>query len=169
MSDRTSNALVFDDLEPICVPVRVGPKDYILREASGDAACKWRNAITRVTRMQDGKVSSVGDIADTEPLLISLCLFEIQRDKDGKPSSDPPVADPKRPVSEKVIRTWPHRVQRALFDKARAISELEEKETAEDLEKKIADLQEKLAKLREGDGPKNGPSATTDGSDLPTS
>ena len=118
----TTRSMDFDLGEPVVIPVNIKDKDgvlrsYELREANGDSACRWKNAILQRTNLgPNGKPSSFGAIADTEPIVISLCLF----DKDGK---NVPVG---------VIRQWPAKVQRALFEKAKEISELDEDEELKD-------------------------------------
>jgi hypothetical protein len=115
------------DLAPVTVDYFIGGKPFQLREATSDGAAKFRNAAAGTARITDGKVSGVGNVGDLEPLLVSLCLF----DGDGKP------------VPLSVVRQWPGRVVRKLFDKAKTISGLDEdKPGAEDA------------------GPKEPPSAT---------
>lgn len=150
----------FEDLEPIAIRVPIGKKSYILREATGDDACKWRKYLFRSTKMEGGKpIMSMETLADSEPLLLSYCMHEEYTDKDGQTKE--------RKVDLAVIRAWPNRVIRPLFEKAKAISALDEQdETEEQLVQKIGDLNEKLVKLREGNGNrlKNLQSSTMDGS-----
>src|SRR5262245_33468395 len=78
----SESGLNFDDLTPVEVPVSIAGKKYILREASADAASRWRNSLMRVTKLgTDGKATFTGEAADTSTFLVSLCLF--QPDKDG--------------------------------------------------------------------------------------
>lgn len=124
------------DLQPIEVPYKLGGKSYILKEASGDAVCKYRNALMKSAKMGDDlRVTSVDGIADVEPLLVSLCLFEV-------------TEKGHRPVSTADVRAWPNRVQKALFEKVKEISDLEDKEAKERYRERV----------------KNGSSATMDGS-----
>jgi hypothetical protein len=60
---------------------------------------------------------TLGSVADAEPLLVSLCLYEVN--KDGKRLGN---------VSLPTVLGWPPRVVRALFDRAKQISDLGEKE-----------------------------------------
>ena len=140
----------FDSLEVIEIPVKVGGEVYTLREASGDAAFKFRNAAMKCTKLgPDGKPASVEGIADIEPLLISLCLFD---------SKDKPV-----PVTK--IRTWRNKVCKSLYEKILEISELGNDEDASTLEKQLADIQAKLDKVRAADTDLgNVPSDTVTGS-----
>ena len=101
--------LNFDDIAPIEIPVVIKGKRYTLKEASGDAACRYRNAVLSALQVsKTGEVTGARNLADTEPLLVSLCLFD-EQDK---------------PVPIKTVRSWPARVVRTLFEKAADISDL---------------------------------------------
>lgn len=163
MSNRAKAALdlMLDDLEPVEHKFTFREKEYILCEASGDAACKWRNALTQAAKIgPDGRPVALGAVADTEPLLISLCLFEDVEEKGQHKRKN---------VQQSVIRSWPNRLQRRLFDTIQDISELVEKETPESIREKINSLQERLEELEkagqngEGDRLKNSPGLTTPG------
>jgi hypothetical protein len=136
MSKTTYQPIVFstEDLEPIVISVTVGDKEYTLREASGDAGIKWHNACTKCFKTsKEGGIASIEGLADTEALLVSLCLT----DKVG------------RQVSINTIRGWPYKVQKHIFEAAKEISNLNEDEkTEEQLELKIANLKEKLDVIR---------------------
>jgi len=124
--------MVFDD-EDLAVPITIRGVEYVLKEATGGAACKFKNAQIACTELQDGKPVRVHNIANTEPFLVSLCLF----DRDGNA------------VPEAVIRRWPSRVQKALFERAKSISELGNDEPEETVQAAAKNVQE----------------GTTDGSD----
>jgi hypothetical protein len=82
----------------------------------------------------------VGNVADSEAILVSLCLFPVQEDGQVAP----------KPVPIATILSWPNRLVRPLFTKAQAMSDLDEKETpdtVESLRAAIAPLQERLDKL----------------------
>lgn len=124
-----STDLVFD-LTPRKVSVVIDGKAYSLQEASGDAACRYRNALLDCTQLgPEGKPTKIKGMADVEPFLLSLCLY----DENGKL------------VPANKIRQWPSRIQKAIFEKLKEISELDEEEGQED-------------------SLKNVPSDTTDGS-----
>ena len=78
VSANGAGGLDFDDLAPVTVPVTLGKRKYLLREASEDAACKYRNASLAGAEISNvsGQVTvrRVGSMADVEPLLVSLCL-----------------------------------------------------------------------------------------------
>jgi len=105
--------LRFDDITPIEEKIHIGGGEYILREMSGDAAVKYDNARLNRYEYQDGKLTKIRDLADMEPLLVSLCLF---------------MEDGKTPVSEATIRAWPCRVQKALHERAKQINDMDQKD-----------------------------------------
>ena len=109
------------DLDQIRIPITLKwkgePKKYVLYESTGEAASKFRNYLIADATFVDGKVSKVGKVANAEPLLVSLCLFELV-EKDG--------VETERPVPEAVVKKWPARVQKALFNRIKEISDLDE-------------------------------------------
>lgn len=151
--------LNFDDISLKEIPVSIERKKYVLREATGDTACRYRNAVLHCTELgPEGSPATIKGLADVEPFLVSLCLFETCLDERGNPTSERSV-----PVS--VIRKWPSRVQKALFERAKEISELsEEEEDLESLTKKRKEVNEKIVKLQE-DSAKKEPSNTAVGFD----
>lgn len=101
--------LVFD-LAPQVLPVEIGGKRYTLKEATGDVACQYQNAITNgVTLGPQGKPERMGNIADVGPFLVHLCLYD--------------EADKRVPIE--VVRSWPSRVVDALEASVKKISELD--------------------------------------------
>ena len=150
-----SESMTFDSLSLIEVPVKIIDKNYVLREASEDAACRWRNSQVSGAKMVDGKVSGLGNLADGEPLLVSLCLFELVPEVKQFPDG--------KPVPLQTVRSWPARVVKQLFAKAKEISGLSEgEESIEDLEKQQSKLADRIADMRNGDDPaKKEPSSTT--------
>lgn len=147
--------LDFNDLSVIELPVKVTGKNYILKEASGDAACKYRNSMLACTKLgPDGKPVSVNGIADCEPSLVASCLFEVTE------------KNTQVPVPLAMIRSWPDRVQKKLAETVKKVSGMEtSEENEETLKKQIGELQEKLDKVVEAkEALKNGHSSTTAGS-----
>jgi hypothetical protein len=131
----------FDDITPIEEKVYVGGVEYVLRETSGDAAVKYDNARLEGYEYQDGKLTRVRGIANLEPLLVSLCLFGASGEN----------------VPEETVRSWPARVQGALYARAREISGMNEAaQTPASLEKQIEVLQQQLARAKADEArPKN--------------
>lgn len=109
--------LNFDSIERVQVEVTIGDDRYVLKEATGDAACRYRNSILRATKLgPEGKPSSIDGIVDSEPLLVSLCLF---------------TAEDNKPVPLSTVRSWPNRIVKKLYETAEHISELKETEAGE--------------------------------------
>lgn len=144
-----------DDLSPREVPVKMGGKNYVLKEASAAAVCQYRNAITAAAKMgPDGKPTAFGNVADAEPLLVSLCLFEV---RDGK----------QLPVPLIQVRGWKNSVTSKLFERVQKISDMVggDEETADTIREKMDKLQEKLNDLeRNGTPAKKEQPQTTDSS-----
>lgn len=116
-------------LEPIKVSYQIGDTTYELREATEGVACKYQNALMKRVKMgENGLPTSADGVADTEPYLVSLCLF----DSSGYP------------VTDATIRTWPSRVVKTLFDKVMEISQLNG-DTVEAIKKQIVTLEKRLA------------------------
>ena len=164
-----------DDLTPRELPVKFRGLSYVLREASEDAVCRYRNKIMECTVMQDGKAQRVQGMADVEPLLVSLCLFE-EAPLDTMGAFHPPPHRDGRlyppgllPVPLEVVLSWPNRVVKKLFETAKRISDLEHEEpaTEEGLRESIQQAQAKLDQHlasrngQTGGGLKNAPAATT--------
>lgn len=133
-------------LAPQEVSVNLGDgKAYILKEASEADAAEWRNACQRAARMQDGKVVGVDGLGGVQALLVSRCLWE----RTGAVGPDGRPQDVRVPPER--VRSWPARVVRPLYDRARLLSDLDERpETEAELVKAIAEMQEKLTALRAG-------------------
>lgn len=111
MSNQRAETIDLGDISLIEVPYRIGGNDYVLKEADGEATCAYRNAVFKATELgPDGTPVRIRNMADVEPLLVSLCLFN----EDG------------RRIDQNFIRKWPNRIQKALYDKVKEISQLDE-------------------------------------------
>jgi hypothetical protein len=110
--------MCFETLAPVEVPVKIGSGRYVLREASGDAACRYQNAVLKTTKLgPDGRPTDINGLADCEPLLVSLCLFEIVRTtgaddvesggltRDARDNEGGTLSQPQSPVSPEIKRT----------------------------------------------------------------
>lgn len=119
------------DLTLVEIPVTIGPDKYILREASGKAACIYRNAMFGHTTLgPEGNPVSFRGMADIEPLLVSLCLFK---------------AEGNIPMTIDKVREWPSRILTDLYNKAKEISNLAEDE---DTDESLAKEQKALDKRK---------------------
>ena len=126
----------FDSLDPIEEVVHLGGREYRLCETSGDASVRYENARLACYEYQEAsdgsmKLRSIRNLADLEPLLVSLCL----------------VDDAGVPVPESTIRGWPSRVQDTLYQRARVISGLSE-QSSESIDRQITQLQQQLAEAK---------------------
>jgi len=112
---QTAEMLDFGSLEAIEIPIELSGQKYVLCEADGNAGCAYRNALLKSADITGkGEVGKVRDLANVEPLLVSMTLFQVMPDNSRKP------------VSEATIRSWPARIVTKLYDKAKEISELDE-------------------------------------------
>ena len=74
----------------------------------------------------------------------------------------------KRQVDIKLIRSWPNRVVKPLYDAAREISEIDAEDDLPTLKKRREELDRQIKQV-EGTSAKNELSGTLDGSDYPES
>jgi hypothetical protein len=165
----TSKEMVFD-LEPIEIPIKIGGKLYVLREASEGAAVGYRNLAMKAARMSAGKIVGIDGAADVEPYLVSQCLFET--DGEGRIKTLGGSLHRMVNVPITTIREWPSRIVTPLFDKIKEISDLDretEPETKEELLKQLEEIQDKLQKLEEADPTRGSSESTTDTSASPES
>jgi hypothetical protein len=98
-------------------------KVYTLREANGKAATDHRNAIMASTQFgPDGKVTGVKNLASVEAVFVAACLWD-------EKNRNPTVV---------TVSSWPARVQKALYEKAKELSDMgEESPIVKQLEKAL--------------------------------
>lgn len=103
--------MVFESAEPVIVPVQIGDKHFELQEADEGTAVMYRQMMMKGVRGDgDGKNLQPGDgIVECEPFLVSRCLFELPG---------------KRPVSLAQVKSLPSRIAKALYVRAKEISNL---------------------------------------------
>jgi hypothetical protein len=100
--------LDFDSISLITVPVTISGQLYELREASGDASAKYRNAMLACSTLgPDGKPIRMDGLADVDFFLLSLCLFNMPANT---------------LVPECEIRSWPNRICETLIEELKEIS-----------------------------------------------
>lgn len=141
----------FDDLTPIEIPVSIGAAKYVLREASEAAVTTYRDTAAKcVTVDGDESKTITGSITGANAVLVSECLFDVDN----------------RRVAVDVVRTWPARVVKALFEKAYELAGLKDEEatTVDALLKEKADIEKRIADFGK-DKAKNEPDSITGGSD----
>lgn len=109
--------LDFTDLAPVEVPVSIKAKDdHLLVEATEDVACKYRNATLKAAKMEDAKIIGMDGLSDAEPILVAGCLLKMPG---------------RTPVDVKYVRSLGAKIVKPLFECAKEISDLDEKETKE--------------------------------------
>ncbi len=133
------------DLTRIEIPVTIGDQKFTLQEANGEAEIQYRNSMFKSTKLdEEGNAVGYTNLADAEPLLVSLCLFD---EKDKNPSVQ-------------TVRSWPSRIFGPLFDKVQEISDMGVTEdNIPRLEKKLEQAKKRAASL------KKDPASTEAGSD----
>ncbi len=106
--------LDFSDYEEKVIPVKLklngSVGSYKLREASGAAVRKYKNARLEACVYEDGRLASVKPSSELDLLLVSLCLFD--KDDELVPKED--------------IDNLPHPITAKLFEQAEEISGLKE-------------------------------------------
>lgn len=130
--------IIFNDLEPIRIPVRVLGKWYALCEASEKVATEYQNAsisavnlnfsdidATSPTAIQESlkknvKGFDVNKMGTAKAILIAGCLFECTYDEAAGKITE--VGDN---VPASLVESWPSRYTKVLFEKAKEISELD--------------------------------------------
>lgn len=108
-----SDELDLEDLAPHEITIKVkGEPKYILKEASADAAAKYRNATLKGASMDQatGRILP-GEMAGAEAIVVAACLYEIW-DVNKLP----------RPVLLSTVLGWRNSAVSQLFDKLKEIS-----------------------------------------------
>lgn len=123
---------------------------YQAREALEDAAIEYRAASMSGLNMEvgdDGEARFKHDItkvSDTEPVLVGGCVFRRDPAKDEKEWEK---------VGAEVVKSWPSRVVKPLFNWIKEVSDLHETDDLDALKKQRDKLDRRIAKL-EKTGPK---------------
>lgn len=119
--NNQADDLNFDTDVLVEIPFNIGKDAYVLLEADGDVACKYRNKlISGATFDSDGHPTGAHNIADAEPYLIANCSYKVLVDeKTGARTGL--LAMP-----EAAVRKWPSRILNRLFKKVKKISDLDE-------------------------------------------
>lgn len=126
----------------IVIPVTIGDKKYLLKEASEAACRKFRNAQMSCTKYDsEGNTRTIEGLADGQALLLSMCLFELEIGADGTSV-----------IQEKVVQVsqlakFSGRVVKKLYTRCFEISELAEVPTLKELKKERVELDKQIEKL----------------------
>jgi hypothetical protein len=111
---RTHEDLVFD-LEREEQKVTISGKPFVLVELSGEERDSYLNDIGGRMRTENGKPAGIKNFNGMQAFLVSLSLRSMET---GEPI----------PVNIKEIQKWPARLVSKLFDKAKALSALDEEQ-----------------------------------------
>lgn len=133
--------LDYDSLEPIEIPVFYKKKTYILREVSEGGYGDYQNAIFKSFRVNEAGRPIPGEgMSESDTLLVSKCLY--QADEQGhlrvSANGDP---DPRWLVGLAVLKSWPRRVVKDLYQQVRTISGMDERRSPEEIKKELLKLQ----------------------------
>ena len=119
------------DLTPVEEQHTIGGVEYKLREIDGASAIRWRNAESACySYAPDGSIAKIVGMAETVPLLVSLCLVN---------------GDGKTPVTLDKVKSWPDRIQQTLYRRAKEISGLDRAVSLEDLLKQKQAIEDRIA------------------------
>ena len=144
----TREAMNFD-LSLVEIPVTITKRDgtkkkCILREASEDTVCQYNNARTDCVRYgKEGNISGSHNIHDITPMLVALCMVELEEGADGSIVQEKQIQ-----ITE--VRTWRHSVVESLFKKAKEISAIDD-DSKDSLLKQRADIDEQLKNIEESE------------------
>lgn len=144
-------ALDFNDLQVREEEVPYKGTLYILREADEEAAKLYRSSLLRGAKMVDKSVQGLEGTAEASAVLVSQCLFRADPNT-GKilllPGPEG-LPDKRHLVSLKTVLSWPQRVIKAVFERAKEISELDEKKDKAALIKQRDEASKALAAMEE--------------------
>jgi hypothetical protein len=150
----------FDHIVPTEIPVKIGGKKYVLREAGSDAAIKFRDAVMAATTWVPGidgkpenRIARVEKMADTEILLVALCLFpanadgQLAKDENGSPTA--------APVGMSFVRNLLDRIRQPLYDKIKEISPTLADDTEASLAKEMENLKRRTERFHKNGVPED--------------
>lgn len=146
--------LVFELVSIHGTPVKIGDQYYLVREASCEAARRYRNGVLEGLRFDaNGKPTQVTGLANIEPQLLSDCLFHAKW-REGIVPDHEPTADELEcvgPVSKSEVLNLPSRIVTPLVDYVKKISGLseEENETLDEVKERRNELDKKISELEE--------------------
>lgn len=138
-----SNELNFGSLDLVQIPVTIGDRTFILREASSENFCKYLDdRIACSVFDESGKRTGFKDLSKISMLLLSRCLVET-------------TGGAALPVTYEEVRNWPNKITDKLYNTLKKISEIDQEETKEELVKLKEEVENKLKALGEGSAAKN--------------
>ena len=85
--------MVFESLEPVSVPVKIGAEDYVLRQLDEAGNVRYESERLKLSRydVEQKKVVSFDQAGAPalEPLLVQLCLFKVLKNGEGQVHHEP--------------------------------------------------------------------------------
>lgn len=127
---QDTTPIIWDDPEPVQVPVKFRGRWYVLVEPTAADVAAFKNQIMKGKKMGTrGTAETLDGMGDSEPILVSYCLYEANAYPDGTVTSEPPLPDMKRRVPYTVIKGWPGALVSRLADRAKELAGLVERQT----------------------------------------
>lgn len=131
-----TDPMVFDNIVLAEVPVKIGGVSYVLREATVDIVAKYRKMIHFfLSRRDSGSLTKEEGLPDTDPYLVSLCLF-----------ADTPEG--RKAVSLDFVKGLPSHIFEALLDRVKIMSDVDT-DSLESLKKQRVLLDKRIAAMEE--------------------
>lgn len=142
------SGLVFESMDYAELPVQIGQRHFVLREASVKAVDEYQDALDATTLYNDKGVRiGVKGIGMADTKLLSMCLYE---KKDGSIEG----------VSVDELLGWKNRIRQELFKQLKRISNIDQPDTEESINELLVFLQKRLEVLKKGNLSKNDESSS---------
>jgi hypothetical protein len=137
----------FDSILLQEVLVKVAGTSYVLVEASGEEAARWRSNLATCLRVnaKSGDVGQTTGMGEVDLNFLANCLYCTMVDGTQDRS--------RKLVGIGVIKSWPDRITKRLVAKLKEISDIDQPASKRDVTERMDVLKEQLAKL-EADDPK---------------
>ncbi len=130
----------------VTIVTKDGTKEhFIIREADGEIARQYRNKLQAAHKYVNGKLAAINGLGDLETFLVRECLFKANENRTFREDDRGRLL---RVTEDFVKFQVPAKALKKIFEKAKEISQLDEAVTAEQLEKTITVMQERLNDLR---------------------
>jgi hypothetical protein len=155
-----TSKMTFESIFPVQVEVEIEGRPYLLVECTAKKAARWKDAVAKATKLDDGKVSGIEKMSETDGLLLSFCLFDASK---GKAAGERTI------VPLTTIEEWPHSITSQLVERVKEISRLQPKLPLKALREMRAKIDEEIKVIvgeLEGDS-KNLPGTTRNTTDAP--
>jgi len=146
----------FDNLEVIKFPVKYRGNWYVGIEANGETGQRYHNAnFAAVRALREGQAGEDKGLADVELMLVGRCLYTASQVEPNQGEffewgGEPIWLEIDKAVGREVVKSWPVRVIKPLYQKLKEISQLSESENTsleslknqrEELDKAIREME----------------------------